>query len=92
MEPLKLEWRRTWPDVPKDFKAFAPEAGGGVGRVHQTHALDAAMLWAWYCSAFLDNGTIIGGNGFAPTKDAACRALEAHWFEALERIRNSHDR
>ena len=87
MQPLKLKWRRTWVDVPRDFCADAPEAFGGVGRVHEKHGGNGSRIWIWSCYAYLrDSNVTMNGVGREETKDAACRALEAYWFDALARL------
>lgn len=88
MQPLKLKWRRTWPDVPNDFVCEAPEAHGGlVGRIMAEESTFLQKThWRWCLNGHIPSRNIILSRvDFCDDKNTAARCLEAAWFEALER-------
>lgn len=75
---LKLHWRRTWPDKPRDFAC--DHDGRYVGRIYHTQHPEPSVRWFW---------SYLGGNGRMPrsglcaTKDEAARLVEAAHFGEL---------
>lgn len=88
-EPLRLSWRRTRQDVPEDFSCSAPEADmmGIVGRIHFEYSPRMEPRWSWFCHATIGGclSCALPYLGTAETKVDAARAVEAKWFEMLER-------
>ena len=84
--PLRLKYTRN--DGPRDFRAIAPEAPQGVGRVFQSLDPKAKPIWVWAANGYIEEAICwLNGMGREATKIAACEALEAYWFAALERLR-----
>ncbi len=87
MEPLRLKWRRTWPDVPNDYVCEAPEAHREqVGRVTGEYsAFLAKWHWRWTLYAQVPSRkAALSQTDFADDKNSAARALEAAWFRFIE--------
>ena len=82
-EPLRLQWKRTWPDKPRDFAAT--QDGRPIGRIYFTHTPDAHPNWIWSCYGRVGELTV-NASGRALSKDEAARAVEAVWFDGLESI------
>ena len=88
MEPLRLKWRRTWPDKPHDYVCEAPEAHGGqVGRITgEDSVFLGAKRWRWNLYAHVPSrNAILSRMDFADDKNSAARALEAAWFAFIEK-------
>ena len=98
--PLRLKYTRTSPDRDDDGIAWSPdampdrgEALGRVGRVMADTAPGKAQeVWRWFANGQMKNGWCLNGSGTVEIagdegKIAACEALEAYWFAALERLR-----
>ena len=84
-DSLRLKWRRTWEDRPRDFSADGDD-GEPVGRIyHMIGVGDIPPTWFWSCYG-RHRGRIANANGRELSKDETARALEAAWFEAVERI------
>jgi hypothetical protein len=90
MSALRLVWRRTWENQPRDFSCDSPEADmpGIVGRVHETLTPTGQPHWVWYCHGRV--GGSVGPqpiSGTAATKDEAAHMVEERWFAWLAQAR-----
>lgn len=80
---MKLEWRRTWPDVPADFVAY-DETSQQIGRVFRTLKPQGGTEWQWAgCGRY--KGWTLSDAGRCETRQEAVDALKQAWMAMVER-------
>lgn len=73
--PLRLKWRKTWPDLDDDFCVDAPVGGATIGRVMMTVGGPKNGQWQWTYQAAIKGLPWQGleHSGFRPNPREAAR-------------------
>ncbi|MCC6479986.1 MAG: hypothetical protein IT552_12350 [Sphingomonadaceae bacterium] len=75
---LRLKWKRTWNDKPRDFTPLN-ETGVEIGRVYyRGTGAPGTHCWVWFGHGGVTH--VQFGQGEGETKMDACEALERAYF------------
>ncbi|TPW31185.1 hypothetical protein [Pararhizobium mangrovi] len=91
--PLRLDWRHTWPDVPRNYIAMDRENCFSVSVcwVFEPTGNPGREPWEWHANHVVGSDTRISprigqDRGYAATKGEAARLAEAAHFRMLDAV------
>ena len=82
--PLRLKWRKTWPDYEADFCVDSPIEGATIGRIMLTIGGPKDRQWQWTYQAAIKGlpWNQLHHSGFEATARQAAKVIEDMWFAA----------